>query len=280
MTDMKKILAFPGLLIAVLLTSASAQTHSLQKIWATDTLLRVPESVLYEAKGGFLYVSNIDGDPAQKDGKGSIGKVGLDGKIITTTWVKGLNAPKGMGIYKDLLYVADLSEVAVIDISKAEVIQRIPVPGAVFLNDITIDKNGTVYVSDTRTFKVHRIQKGVVSTLLENLKGPNGLLAIDNDLLILDRGNLLKLLPEGSLSNICTGMDPSTDGIEMVKKNEYLVSAWNGVLYYVYSNGSKQTLLDSRTQKINTADIGYDAKNRILYVPTFLKNNIVAYSLK
>lgn len=277
---MKRILVFSALFIAALFTKTRAQTHSLQKIWATDTLLRVPESVLYEAKGRFLYVSNIDGDPAQKDGKGSIGKVGLDGRILTTTWVTGLNAPKGMGIYKGRLYVADLSDVVVIDISKASIVQKIPVPGAVFLNDITIDKKGTVYVSDTRTFKVHRIQNGVVSTLLENLKGPNGLLAVDNDLLILDRGSLIKMLPNGALSNICTGMDPSTDGIEMVKKNEYLVSAWNGVLYYIYADGNKQTLLDSREQKINTADIGYDAVNRILYVPTFLKNNVVAYRLK
>lgn len=277
---MKRILVFSALFIAALFTKTRAQTHSLQKIWATDTLLRVPESVLYEAKGRFLYVSNIDGDPAQKDGKGSIGKVGLDGRILTTTWVTGLNAPKGMGIYKGQLYVADLSDVVVIDISKASIVQKIPVPGAVFLNDITIDKKGTVYVSDTRTFKVHRIQNGEVSTLLENLKGPNGLLAVDNDLLILDRGSLIKMLPNGALSNICTGMDPSTDGIEMVKKNEYLVSAWNGVLYYIYADGNKQTLLDSREQKINTADIGYDAVNRILYVPTFLKNNVVAYRLK
>lgn len=280
MVCMKKILFFSCLSIAILLTTAGAQTHRLQKIWTTDTLLRIPESVLYEAKGKFLYVSNIDGDPALKDGKGSIGKVGLDGRILTTTWVTGLNAPKGMGIYKGRLYVADLSDVVVIDISKASIIQKIPVPGAVFLNDITIDQKGTVYVSDTRTFKVHRIQKGEVTTLIENLKGPNGLLAVDNDLLILDRGSLIKMLPSGSLSNICTGMDPSTDGIEMVKKNEYLVSAWNGVLYYIYANGNKQTLLDSRKEKINTADIGYDAVNRILYVPTFLKNNVVAYRLK
>jgi hypothetical protein len=83
-----------------------------------------------------------------------------------------------------------------------------------------------------------------------------------------------------NLTNLCTGMDPSTDGIEMVQKNEYLVSCWSGVIYYVYADGNKQTLLDTREQKINTADIGYDAKNRIVYVPTFYKNGIVAYELK
>ena len=277
---MRRIALLLLLTTIALINHTQAQQHSLVKKWETDTLLKTPESVLYDAKGKVLYVSNIDGTPDGKDGKGSIGKVGLDGKIIAVDWVKGLNAPKGMGLYKDKLYVADLTEVVVIDITKGEIVQRIPVEGSVFLNDITIDKNGVIYVSDTRGFKVYRIEKGFVVTLLQNLKGPNGLLVVADELLLLDRGTLFKMADSNNLTNICTGMDPATDGIEMVQKNEYIVSCWGGVIYYVYANGNKQTLLDTREQKINTADIGYDAKNRIVYVPTFYKNGIVAYELK
>ena len=266
--------------LSLLIGSVNAQTHSLVKLWATDTLLKTPESVLYDAKDKLLYVSNIDGAPAEKDGKGSIGKVGLDGKIIKVDWVSGLNAPKGMGIYKNKLYVADLTEVVVIDIEKAKIIQHIPVEGSVFLNDISISKGGTVFVSDTRVNKVYRIEKGLVSTILENLQAPNGLLVVGEELLVLDKGSLLKMLGTGTLSSMAEGMDPSTDGIEMVKPNEFIVSCWNGVIYYIYPNGSKQILLDTRAQKINTADIGYDPKNRIVYVPTFYKNGVVAYALK
>jgi hypothetical protein len=267
--------------ITIFLTSAlNAQTHSLVKKWETDTLLKTPESVLYDAKEKLLYVSNIDGGPADKDGKGSIGKVGLDGRIIMVDWVSGLNAPKGMGMYKNRLYVADLTEVVVIDIEKAKIVQHIPVEGSVFLNDITIDKSGVVFVSDTRINKVYRIEKGMVSTILQNLQAPNGLLSVGEELLILDKGRLLKMSTTGNVSPIADGMDPSTDGIEMVKPNEYLVTAWNGVIYYIFANGDKQTLLDTRAEKSNTADIGYDAKNRIVYVPTFFKNKVVAYELK
>ena len=266
--------------LSLLMGSVNAQTHSLVKLWATDTLLKTPESVLYDAKDKLLYVSNIDGAPAEKDGKGSIGKVALDGKIIQVDWVSGLNAPKGMGIYKNKLYVADLTEVVVIDIEKAKIIQHIPVEGSVFLNDISISKGGTVFVSDTRVNKVYRIEKGLVSTILENLQAPNGLLVVGEELLVLDKGSLLKMLGTGTLSSMAEGMDPSTDGIEMVKPNEFIVSCWNGVIYYIYPNGSKQILLDTRAQKINTADIGYDPKNRIVYVPTFYKNGVVAYALK
>ena len=257
-----------------------AQGHRLVKLWETDTLLRTPESVLYDAKEKILYVSEIDGVPNEKDGKGAIAKVSLDGKIINANWVTGLNAPKGMAMYKGKLYVADLTEVVVIDMDNAKIIQRIPIEGSVFLNDVTIDKEGFVYVSDTRNFKVYRIEKGFVVTLLQNLQGPNGLLAVGDELLILDKGALQKMLVSGRVTNVTDGMDPTTDGIEQVKKNEYIVSAWNGVIYYVYANGSKETLLDTRAQKINTADIGYDAKNRIVYVPTFYNNRVIAYELK
>ena len=61
-------------------TSAFAQ-HQLIKLWETDSVLKVPESVLYDAAAKVLYAANIDGtDPWAKDGKGSIGKVGLDGR--------------------------------------------------------------------------------------------------------------------------------------------------------------------------------------------------------
>jgi hypothetical protein len=273
---MKSTLLVTGLFIALF---ANAQ-HSLEKKWETDTLLKTPESVLYYAKGGFLFVSNIDGGPGAKDGKGSIGEVGLDGKIIKTDWVCGLNAPKGLGLYKNLLYAADLTEVTVIDINKAEIVQHIPVADAVFLNDITVDAKGIVYVSDTRTNKVHKIENGKVSTYLENMKGANGVLAAENDLYVLTSGSLQKADANKKLTTLADGMDASTDGIEMVKENEFLISCWNGIVYYVKADGSKQVLFDTREQKINSADIGYDAKNKILYVPTFYKNSIHDYQLK
>lgn len=257
-----------------------AQGHSLVKKWDTGPIFKTPESVLFDAKENMLYVSNIDGGSADKDGKGFIAKLSVDGKIVSGDWITGLNAPKGMGLYKNKLYVADLTEVVVIDIDKAKIIQHIPIEGAVFLNDIAIDKRGAVYVSDTRINKVYRIEKGFVVTLIQNLQEPNGLLAVGDELLILDKGSLLKMLDSGSVTSVAGGMDPTTDGIEMVKPNEYLVSSWNGVLYYIYPNGGKQTLLDTRTQKINAADIGYDPKNRIVYVPTLLNNGVVAYELR
>ena len=274
---MKKTL----LLLAILALPASrllAQIH-LEKRWETDTLLKTPESVLFDPVNKVLYVSNINGDPSAKDGNGSIGKVGLDGKIISVEWVKGLSAPKGMGLHGNMLYVADVDEVVGIDIKTGTILEKTAVPGSAFLNDITVDGSGVVYVSDSKTLKVHRIEAGRVTTIAENLKGPNGLLAVGNDLYLLDKGGLYKLV-NGKPEMVAEGMQEDTDGVEMVKPGEFLVSCWGGNIWYVKDYGSKQLLLDTREKKINSADIGYDPVTRMVYVPTFFKNGVIAYELK
>jgi DNA-binding beta-propeller fold protein YncE len=258
----------------------NAQKVTVQKLWATDTILKVPESVLVDDKENCLWVSNIDGASNGKDGKGSISKLSKTGTPINLDWVTGLNAPKGMAKYKQELYVADLTELVVIDIKKGVIKNKIKVEGSVFLNDVAVNKNGAVFVSDSRTGKVHRYENNMVTIEVENLQGPNGLLSIDDQLLILDKGSLLSLTPGGTISKIMDGMDPSTDGIEKVAPNQYIVSCWNGIVYFVEAGAQKITLFDTRSEKINSADIGYDPKNRIIYVPTFLKNSVVAYQLE
>ena len=276
---MKKIICSLAFVCAGLM-NANAQKATVQRLWATDTILKVPESVLVDDKENCLWVSNIDGASNGKDGKGSISKLSKTGVPINLDWVTGLNAPKGLGKYKQELYVADLTELVVIDIKKGIIKNKIKVEGSVFLNDVTVNKNGAVFVSDSRTGKVHRIENGIVSIEVENLQGPNGLLSIEDQLLILDRGSLLSVTPGGAISKIMDGMDPSTDGIERVAPNQYIISCWNGIVYFVAAGAQKITLFDTRSEKINSADIGYDAKNKIIYVPTFMKNSVVAYQLQ
>jgi hypothetical protein len=276
---MKKIMTSLAL-ACFSLVSINAQKATVQKLWATDTILKIPESVLVDDKENCLWVSNIDGASNGKDGKGSISKLSKTGSPVNLEWVTGLNAPKGMAKYKQELYVADLTELVVIDIKKGVIKNKIKVEGSVFLNDVTVNKNGAVFVSDSRTGKVHRIENGIVSIEVENLQGPNGLLSIEDQLLILDRGSLLSVTPGGAISKIMDGMDPSTDGIERVAPNQYIVSCWNGIVYYIVAGAQKITLFDTRSEKINSADIGYDAKKKIIYVPTFMKNSVVAYQLQ
>lgn len=267
-----------------MLLSANAfsqqQTISLEKQWVTDTALRVPESVYFDAAKKVLYVSNIEGASNEKDGKGFISRLSPEGKILDLEWVKGLNAPKGMGIYKGRLYVTDLTEVVVIDISKGAIVERIPVEGSVFLNDITFDNKGVLYVSDTRAGKVHQYKDGRVSTLLEGLKGPNGLLWLPTGLQVLADGALFCLQADNTLKKLAA-ISQSVDGIAQIKAGEFIVSCWPGEVFYVNAgSGSAVKLLDTREQKLNTADFGYNPQKKMVYIPTFNGNTVAAYRVR
>jgi hypothetical protein len=254
--------------------------HKLVKLWETDSLLKVPESVLFDADNKVLYVSNIDGtDPWAVDGKGSVGKVGLDGKIIAVDWVSGLNSPKGIGIYNGKLYVADISNVVVIDIKKAAIDETIKVEGAEGLNDVSVGSNGTIWVSDSKSKKIYKVENGQSSVYLENLKGPNGVLMHGKDFYILDAGGAYKVNSDKTLVLLADGMEGGTDGIENISGSDFLVSCWQGAIWYV-SDKNKQLLLDTKEQKKNTADIGFDPKTKTVYVPTFFKNSVVAYRVE
>lgn len=258
----------------------SANTHSLAKQWETEAKLKVPESVLFDSARGVLYVSNIDGEPWNDDGKGSIGKVGLDGKIVATDWITGLSAPKGMALKGNLLYVGDMDRVVVVDVEKGAIVEKIPVTGSHNLNDVTVDANGVVYVSDSKDQKIHAIEHGKVSVVVEGLKGVNGVHARGGELYFLDNGSLYRLGKNHDQVLVSTGKPGVGDGLESVGGGEYVVSYWPGVIEYVKADGSRETLLDTSAEKISSADIGYDAKKRIVYVPTFFKNSITAYELK
>jgi len=278
---MKSIFSAAGTFALFFIAINCFAQHKLTKIWETDTLLKVPESVLFDAENKVLYVANIDGtDPWGKDGKGSIGKVGLDGKIIAVDWVSGLNAPKGMGTYKGKLYVADLTDIVVIDTKKGAIEKTIAVEGAGGLNDVSVGDDGVVWVSDSKNKKIFKVENEKASLFLENLKGPNGVLMRGKDFYILDAGAAYKVNDDKTLTMINDGMEGGTDGIENVTGNDFLVSCWQGAIWYVGADGKKELLLDTRAEKKNTADIGFDPKTKIVYVPTFWKNSVVAYEVK
>lgn len=273
---MKRFFIAFALCLPVLL---KAQQHKLEKIWETDTVVAIPESTLPDYPQNILYVSLIDGGGWDADGKGGVGKLGLDGKQYVPGWITGLNAPKGLGRWANHLYVADISEVVSIDIQKGKIEKKIPIEGASGLNDITVDAKGVVYVSDSKAGKIHRIENGVPSLYMDNLPGVNGLKSIGDDLYILAKKAVLKADPSKNITKI-TDLPNGGDGIEPVGNGDFIVTEWAGFVYYVYADGRKELLLDTHLQKKNTADIGYDPAGHILYIPGFNAKTVTAYKLE
>lgn len=268
------------LLLSIFFCAAAyAQTPAMEKIWETDSIVAVPESVLPDAKRNVLFVSLIDGAPWEADGKGGIARLSMDGKNYNGNWVSGLNAPKGMGIFGNRLYVADMNEVVVIDIEKAKIETKIAPDGAQSLNDITIDDKGIVYVSDSKGFRIWRIENDKPVLYLENLPGLNGLKAVGSDLIIASGKSFVKADASKNIQKIAD-LPQGGDGIEPVGNGDYIVTAWAGYVFYVHADGKVDTIMDTHLEKRNTADIGYDPVNRVIYVPTFFAKTIAAYKLK
>lgn len=277
---MKKQL-FAAALVATLSVHANSDdSHKLEQVWLTEGL-RTPESVLVYGTGSerILLVSEIEGQGADVDGKGGIAKMSLDGEILDQDWVRGLNAPKGLGTFNGKLYVADLTEVVVIDIASGRIDRKIPVEGAVFLNDIAVSERGEVFVSDTRTNKIHRLQDGKVELWLDNATSANGLKVVGDALIVGAGEELWSVDGEKNRKVLAEGFAAVTDGVEPVAPGEFLVTCWSGLVYYVYSDGRIELLLDSREEKINTADLGYDVETGIAYIPNFFKDSVTAYRL-
>ncbi len=177
--------------------------------------------------------------------------------------------------------MADLKEIVVIDTKSATIEKRIPVPGAEGLNDVSVDKKGIVYVSDSKAKKVYRIIKDKAELMLDKLKGPNGVLMHGKVFYVLDAGGLYKMNADKSLTLIVDGMEGGTDGVENVSGDDFIVSTWSGVVYYVKAAiGTKQTLIDGRPAKMNSADIGFDAATKTVFIPTFWRNSVAAYEVK
>lgn len=272
---MKRLLAFLGIISCY---SAMSQ-HSLEKVWETKGNVAIPESVLYVSATNQLYVSLIDGAPWEKDGRGGIAKLSEDGKIYDSMWVTGLHAPKGMGLLGNKLYVANISEVVVINTTNAKIENRISIDSAKQLNDITVSDKGIVYVSDSKAGKVYRIENDKAELYLENLQGVNGLKAVGEDLIIASGKSFVRADAKKQIYPIAQ-LPQGGDGVEPIGNGDYIVSAWAGYVFYVYSDGKVETLLDTHLENRNTADFGYDAKNRIIYIPTFFARTVVAYKLK
>ena len=260
---------------------ATVQQYELLEKWESDSLLKVPESVLFDKANQILYVSNIDGtDPWKADGKGSIAKVGLDGKIIAAEWVSGMNAPKGMGIYNGKLYVADLGNITVINIASGKIEKNIPIQGAKGLNDISIDPNGVIYVTEYLSKKLYKVANEKAELIAENLTQPNGVLFHNNELFLLDGTGMFKVNADKSMAKITDGMEGGVDGIENIEGNSFIVSCWEGALWQVNADGTKHLLMDTRKEKRSTADIGFDPSTKTVYIPTFFRNTVVAYEVK
>jgi sugar lactone lactonase YvrE len=145
------------LLIASLIVVCTEAEAAPKLLWETKGLAQ-PESVVVDPATGAIYVSNIVGAVMQKDGNGFISRMRPDDNTVDSLhFVAGgrggatLNAPKGMAIVGDTLYVADIDAVRLFDRHTGKALGAVDLSKmkAHFLNDVVAGPDGAVYITDT-----------------------------------------------------------------------------------------------------------------------------------
>lgn len=262
-------------------SQALSDPPRLVQVWQTPQELRVPESVMYDAQRQILYVANIDGKPTDKDGKGFISRVGLDGTIEKLRWVEGMHAPKGMGIFQDTLYVTDIDRVHAIDIASGAIKKTWEAPEAKFLNDIAIDPKGTIYISDMvakQIYTIRNVRLAVFISLQQDK--PNGMLMENGRLMVGTADGLCEVDTASKAVTLRIAHKGGIDGLKPLSPGRYIVSDWAGKTQVIEKDKPPVVLLDTTAQKINAADLEFIGEKSLLLIPTFFDNRVVAYRLE
>ena len=280
-------------LMAAAIGAVSPAVAAPTLLWEVTGLAN-PESALPDAKGGVIYVSNVNGEAGAKDGNGFIAKVSLDGKIVDLKWSTGFNAPKGLALAGGKLYAADIDELVEIDVKDGKITNRFPAKDAKFLNDVAADAAGNVYVSDMATNTIWKLSGGKFEVWLNDakLENPNGIFVEGENLRVAAwgvmtdgfatkvPGHLLSVTLDGkAISNVGDGKPfGNLDGLEPLGGGAYLLTDWMaGKVMKFGSDSSVETLLELGQ---GAADIGYDPATKTMYVPQMMKSTLQAYKVE
>lgn len=245
-------------------------------LWKTDTSFIGSESTLYDPDKNIIYVSCGNTQSSAKDGDGFIAVLHPDGSVKNMNWTTGLNAPKGMAMMGNSLYVTDIDELVQIDLANGEVTEKYPVEGAQFLNDAATD-GSAIYFSDMKDNKVYQLSGDNYELVAENVPSINGLECHNGTLYGLNGEGLIKFDSNGGYE-ILTDAVQGGDGLVILDDDTFIASRWAGQIFYI--DGDQVTkIVDTSPEKSNTADITYIPDEKLIIVPTFLKNEVAAYKL-
>ncbi|MEP2446442.1 MAG: hypothetical protein ABJI69_04370 [Balneola sp.] len=282
--------------LLVFLTAVSCTTQKKQRITAdfetvqdsTSILFSVqglsqPEAVRYDESQNVYFISNFNGGGNDLDSNGFITKVDAEGNVIEMQFMTGtdqypFHAPRGMYIEKGSLWVADVTGVHVFDTKTGTQQKFIDFssfqPG--FLNDVSGDGSGSIYVTDTGKPIVYKIENDTPYVFLDSLAiYPNGVTYdSENELFVLapwrQDTTFYSFNSAGEVNTHYTFQGGNFDGLEF-DEDMLLVASQVDQSIRVHDGSSNKILIHTIGRP---ADIGIDRTNKIIAVPYIALNRV------
>tara|TARA_B100000686_G_scaffold255661_1_gene267178 strand:+ start:3807 stop:4583 length:777 start_codon:yes stop_codon:yes gene_type:complete len=252
--------------------------------------MHAPDSIVIDPQTGFYYVSNVNGEPVERNGRGFISKIGSDGQLIDRWFIRSgksgatINAPKGLAVMNGNLYVADIDRVLRFDLKSGRLVGMTDLTpfGVVHLKDLAFGLGEVLFVSDILGDTIYKIEPLNGWRVIRYANGPqlgkpNGLIYdVKFKRLIVaswETGQLLGLKPDGSIITLFKNpMLSSLDGIAFDAVGNIVFSSSHGGSVYRLKNYSILEIL--RENIITPADVSVDVKNGLALVSSY-KGNIV-----
>jgi hypothetical protein len=253
-----------------------------------------PETVVYDPGAKVLYVSDFGAElkPADKDGKGKISKVSLDGKILEEAFLPAagqtLNKPKGMWVEGKRLWVSDIDSVWLFDLETKQG-KKLELPGVEFANDVAVMKDA-LYVSDNRSDKLVSVEPAdflksdaapkITVVYAGGSINPNGIYPA-NDGSMLMAGFKSQDQPRGIFS-ITPGKAPERmseqigmlDGLYQMKDGDFLATDWRTGTLFSWTRGQGMRQLATGFKGPADFAVVPDAKGLLVVVPDLVKGEL------
>jgi sugar lactone lactonase YvrE len=261
------------------------------------TNLQNPESARYDRDLDVWFVSNVNGAPTAKDNNGYISRLRPDGTPYNVKFIEGgkkgvtLNAPKGLAITGDTLWVADIDFARAFNKRTGAAIANVTIRGRVkFLNGAAVGPDGAIYMTDTGIVfgakgelshpgpdQVLRVTRGGVTVALATpkLEGPNGITwdSKENRFVIVSfTGNGIYGWKAGDKDVKSLGTGPGQqDGVTVLPDGRILATSWADSSLFVLDKGKTRKVASGIA---SPADIDYDEKDGRVAVPQLLMNKV------
>ncbi|HTV20798.1 MAG TPA: hypothetical protein VMG12_19070 [Polyangiaceae bacterium] len=262
-----------------------------------------PSAIIYDKDRDLYWVSNLNGEGPK--GRGFISRLEPDAERSTLNYIDGerqgvpLDAPRGLAVFGDVLYVADVTVVRKFRASNGEALGSIEIPGAVFLSDVAAAVDGSLYVADVGTdpseatladegadaiYQVSPAGQVSVVARRTNLGGPFALAATETGLWVTCSGTneLLLLVPgaEGDAVADAGRLElPGTGprGLVALPDGTFAISSEsNGTVYRGYRDGPFQPIVGDLE---GPADLGYDTRRQRLLIPLLEGHSLAIFEL-